>query len=98
MRLSSKILKSINPLFPKQVHPFNLQNEGNKTYAEWQFEKGANTIAFYTQKYTPEEMFKDKYVLDMGCGAGGKSLYYASLGAKKSNRRRYSTVIQAGIH
>ena len=83
MRLSSKILKSINPLFPKQVHPFNLQNEGNKTYAEWQFEKGANTIAFYTQKYTPEEMFKDKYVLDMGCGAGGKSLYYASLGAKK---------------
>ena len=28
-------------------------------------------------------MFRGKTVLDMGCGAGGKSLYYASLGAKK---------------
>jgi ubiquinone/menaquinone biosynthesis C-methylase UbiE len=28
-------------------------------------------------------MFRDKAVLDIGCGAGGKSLYYASLGAEK---------------
>ena len=28
-------------------------------------------------------MFKDKTVADIGCGAAGKSLYYASLGAKK---------------
>ena len=28
------------------------------------------------------QMFRDKEVLDMGCGAGGKSLYYASLGAR----------------
>ncbi len=83
MKLSSKILETINPLFPKQVHPFNLQNDGSKSYAEWQFEKGENTIAFYLKKYTPEEMFAGKDVLDMGCGAGGKSLYYASLGAKK---------------
>ena len=28
-------------------------------------------------------MFRDKEILDIGCGAGGKSLYYASCGAKK---------------
>ena len=27
-------------------------------------------------------MFKDKEVIDFGCGAGGKSMYYVSLGAK----------------
>ena len=28
-------------------------------------------------------MFKDKTIVDIGCGAGGKSLYYASRGAKE---------------
>ncbi len=75
-------LHQCNKLFPKPVHPFNLQNAGGKSYAEWQYEKGAETIKFYVQHYTPEEMFKGKRVLDIGCGAGGKSLYYASLGAQ----------------
>lgn len=83
MRFGSKVLKAVNPIFPKQLHPFNMQNDGEKSYAEWQFEKGENTISFYLQNYTTDEMFKSKNVLDMGCGAGGKSLYYASLGAKK---------------
>ena len=80
-KFGEKILKSINPIFPKPVHPFNLQNNEEKTYAEWQYEKGINTIRFYLDKYTTDEMFKDKRVLDFGCGAGGKSIYYASLGA-----------------
>jgi len=81
-KFGEKTLKMINPLFPKQIHPFNLQNDGQKTYAMWQYEKGEDTIKFYLDKYTKEEMLKDKDVLDFGCGAGGKSLYYASLGAK----------------
>lgn len=76
-------IKLTNHLFPKQVHPFNLRNNGEKTYAEWQYEKGERTIAFFLKQFSTDEMFKDKTVLDMGCGAGGKSLYYASLGAKK---------------
>lgn len=79
--LSSKILLSLNKLFPPPVHPFNLQNEGKKTYAMWQYEKGADTIKFYMRSYTQEEMFHGKTVMDIGCGAAGKSLYYASLGA-----------------
>ncbi|MBE7046786.1 MAG: class I SAM-dependent methyltransferase [Ruminococcaceae bacterium] len=82
MSFSKSLLLKVNKLFPLPVHPFNLQNEGKMTYAQWQFEKGADTIKFYTGKYSTEDMFKDKTVLDIGCGAAGKSLYYASLGAK----------------
>jgi len=81
--MSKENLLKLNKLFKLPVHPFNLQNDGVKTYAMWQYEKGADTIKFYTEKYTTDEMFKDKIVLDIGCGAAGKTMYYASLGAKK---------------
>jgi len=77
------ICKSVNKLFRLPVHPFNLERDGVKTYAEWQFEKGAQTIKFFLEYSTIEEMFKDKIVLDIGCGAAGKTLYYASCGVKK---------------
>ena len=80
--MTEKILFALNRMFKLPVHPFNLQNDGVKTYAMWQYEKGADTIKFYTERYSPEEMFRDKDVLDVGCGAGGKTMYYASLGAK----------------
>lgn len=82
MRFQTKVLLQLNKLFKVPVHPFNLQNEGKKTYSMWQYEKGSDTITNYVQFMSAEEMFKDKTVLDIGCGAAGKSLYYASLGAK----------------
>ena len=78
-----KILMAANKCFKAPVHPFNLQCEGVKSYAEWQYEKGADTIKFYLKKYTKDEMFKDKVIADIGCGAGGKTLYYATNDAKK---------------
>ena len=76
------MLLLINKLFKKPPHPFNMQANGEMSYAEWQFENGERTIAFYLARYTRDEMFGDKNILDIGCGAGGKSLYYASVGAK----------------
>lgn len=83
MSLSTTLIKTANHIFPKVVHPFNLNNDGKKTYARWQYEKGYETIRLYMKKFSTEEMFLGKRVLDMGCGAAGKSLYYASLGALK---------------
>ncbi|MDP4094939.1 MAG: class I SAM-dependent methyltransferase [Bacillota bacterium] len=83
MRISENICKSLNKLFPLPVHPFNLQNQGVKSYAEWQFEQGHDTIRYYLDKVTMEDMFKDKVVLDIACGAGGKTLYYATYGVRK---------------
>ncbi len=77
------ILKGLNRLFKLPSHPFNMQNDGIKTYAEWQFEKGSDTIKFFLEKFTTDEMFKDKIVLDIGCGAAGKTLYYAKCGVTK---------------
>ena len=70
MRLSTKILLALNKLFKAPVHPLNLQDEGVMSYAMWQYKKGAETIRYYLEAYTEDDMFKDKVVLDIGCGAG----------------------------
>lgn len=83
MAVSTAIIKFTNKIFPKVVHPLNLQNEGSETYAHWQYRKGRDTIQYFLEVRTADEMFKGRQVLDMGCGAAGKSLYYCSLGAEK---------------
>lgn len=81
--MSTKRLLALNRHFKLPVHPFNLRNEGRQSYAMWQYERGADTIAFYRERYSTDEMFRGKTVLDVGCGAGGKTMYYASLGVKR---------------
>ena len=34
-----KTCMTVNKLFKLPVYPFNLNNEGKKTYAQWQYEK-----------------------------------------------------------
>lgn len=75
------ILLRVNKMFKPVVHPFNLNNDGIKTYSMWQYEKGEDTIRNYLGYTDKDSMLKDKTVLDIGCGAGGKSLYYVSSGA-----------------
>lgn len=82
MSLSVTLCKSLNKLFPLPAHPLNMSNAGVKTYAEWQYEKGIDTIRFYLKHTDTDEMFRGKTVLDIGCGAGGKTIYYASLGVR----------------
>ncbi|KAB3534711.1 class I SAM-dependent methyltransferase [Alkaliphilus pronyensis] len=83
MSVKTTLCKGLNKLFPLPVHPFNLKNEGLKTYGQWQFQRGEETLRFYLEKATKDEILKDKVVLDIGCGAAGKTLYYAAQGAKK---------------
>lgn len=81
MRIPVRILLALNTLFPLVVHPFNLQNEGRLTYAQWQYRWGAKTVECFSPGFGPGDIFAGKRVLDMGCGASGKSLYYLSIGA-----------------
>lgn len=81
MRIPVQILLALNTLFPPVVHPFNLQNEGRLTYAQWQYQWGAKTVECFSPGFEPADIFAGKQVLDMGCGASGKSLYYLSIGA-----------------
>lgn len=83
MSFSVSVLKTLNKLFPQVEHPFNLQADGKQTYAKWQFQWGKKTVDCFAPKFTPEDIFSGKTVLDMGCGASGKSLYYISIGAEK---------------
>jgi SAM-dependent methyltransferase len=81
-RVGVAACKALNRIFPLPPHPFNMRLAGGKTYAEWQFEKGAETIRFYLRFADADAMFRGKDVLDIGCGAAGKTVYYASLGAR----------------
>ena len=56
MGLPYQLLLKTNGWFPQIVHPFNLQNDGEKTYAMWQYEKGYDTIRLYMDRYTKEEI------------------------------------------
>lgn len=79
--MSVKILLFLNKFFKLPLHPFNMQNDGIKKYSMWQYEKGIETIKNYLEFCSIDEMFKNKDILDVGCGAAGKSLYYLSQGA-----------------
>ena len=81
--MSTSLLKFINRRFPLPIHPFNLSNSGEMTYGEWQYQRGEDTIRFFLDFTDTAEMFADKIVLDVGCGAGGKTLYYAAQGVKR---------------
>lgn len=83
MSVFYKVAKKIIMLFSKPSHPFNLNNDGVKTYALWQFERGDDTLSSYKGFAKINEMFEDKVVLDIGCGAAGKTIYYSKLGVKK---------------
>ncbi len=83
MATASKLLLALNKLFPLPVHPFNLANDGKMSYTEWQFVKGEQTIQFFLPFHSQQQMFTDKTVLDIGCGGGGKTCYYATFRPKK---------------
>lgn len=80
--MSVKSLLRLNRRFAPVSHPFNDEASGGMTYGEWEFSRGAAAVSCYEKRFPPEEMFSGRDVLDVGCGEGGKTLYFLSLGAK----------------
>ncbi|MDI6894228.1 MAG: methyltransferase domain-containing protein [Bacillota bacterium] len=80
MKLSVRLLLGLNRLFPRREHPFNLPG----SYAEWQFEKARHTLEVFGDFASPEGIVAGKRLLDAGCGAGGKTVYFACAGAGRA--------------
>lgn len=82
--MQTKILLSLNKLFPAVPHPFNMRNAGEMSYCEWEFSHGEDTVKKYCsfQKISSEaDIFGGLKLLDIGAGAAGKSVYYLTRGA-----------------
>ncbi|MCR4435035.1 MAG: class I SAM-dependent methyltransferase [Clostridiales bacterium] len=78
MHIPAVICKAINSMVPKPTHPFNLAAGGCSSYSEWQFGRGYLALEHYKRMADERQMLEGKTVLDIGCGAGGKTVYYAT--------------------
>ncbi len=77
-----KTLMFINKFFKTPTHPFNLEDKGIKTFAQWEFEQSAKIPWYYAPEFDLLKEISGKKVLDVGAGGGGKSVFYALNGAK----------------
>ena len=75
--MSVKTILKLNKRFRLPEHPFNDESGDALAYAKWEYERAADSLACYAPFYAPGDMLFRKKVLDVGCGAGGKSIYYA---------------------
>ncbi len=78
-----RILLFMNQFFERPVHPFNLEDAGIKTFAEWEFEQSKRINSYYLPEINLLKEVQGKILLDVGAGGGGKSTFYALNGARK---------------
>ena len=83
MDIRTNLLLFLNGFFKKPIHPFNLEDEGIESFAEWEFKQSEKIPLYYAPEFNLLNEIKDKTVLDIGAGGGGKTVFYALNGAKK---------------
>jgi ubiquinone/menaquinone biosynthesis C-methylase UbiE len=76
-------LIALNRCFKRPIHPFNLEDEGKKTFAEWEFEQSKRLNRYYLPEIDLLKEIQGKIILDIGAGSGGKTTFYALNGAKR---------------
>jgi len=76
-------LIALNRCFKRPIHPFNLEDEGKKTFAEWEFEQSKRLNRYYLPEIDLLKEIQGKTILDIGAGSGGKTTFYALNGAKR---------------
>ncbi|HHY93787.1 MAG TPA: class I SAM-dependent methyltransferase, partial [Firmicutes bacterium] len=80
---------ALNHLFPRRPHPFNLALAGDMRYTEWQFQQAEEVLRRYQRLLSTsasassaDTWCRGRRLLDLGCGAGGKSVFFALQGAE----------------
>lgn len=71
-----KICLATNRIFPKPPNPGG--RESTDAYAEVEFQKAPGVV----EMFGPHGDIRGKHILDIGCGMGGVSTYFALNGAK----------------
>ena len=75
--MSVKTILKLNKRFRLPEHPFNDRSGDALAYAKWEYERAAGSLACFAPYFAPGDILFRKKVLDVGCGAGGKSVWYA---------------------
>ena len=75
--MSVDTILKLNKRFRLPEHPFNDRSGDVLAYAEWEYGQAERSLACFAPYYAPGDMLFRKKVLDIGCGAGGKSVCYA---------------------
>lgn len=73
----------LNRCFKRPIHPFNLEDEGKKTFAEWEFGQSQRLNNYYLPEVDLLKEIQGKTILDIGAGSGGKTTFYALNGATR---------------
>ena len=76
MKINILICRIMNRIFRK---PTVCGRQSREDYAKWEFDIAPSNL----ESLKPYSSFDAKIILDVGCGMGGKSLYYAMNGAKE---------------
>jgi len=75
MNLALEAVIAINRLFPK---PRIYGRESDEAYSRWEYEVGRDVFT----KHFGVEVLQNAEMLDVGCGMGGKTVWYAEAGAR----------------
>ncbi len=80
-----KLILAINEEFTrgKFVHPLTAEKENPGSYALWEYDLAKKTLEYFPEEFVKPENFKDKKILDLCCGAGGKSVLISEMGARE---------------
>lgn len=75
MNLALEAIIALNRLFPK---PRIYGRESEEAYSQWEYEVGRDVFT----RHFGAEVLQDAEMLDVGCGMGGKTVWYAEAGAR----------------
>lgn len=78
------MLLSVNKLLSRRrrTHPLKLEREDKGAYARWEYDLAIKTLEYFPAELVNPKLFEGKKVLDLCCGAGGKTVLLGETGAE----------------